>query len=197
VRDEGEDRWPPVYDLDDLVAEIKRLTEHRDIATAFYEWRRDRSIEQPSDVCQGDLISLASDVPVIHRDGQPATVDHPDHHWLVVGNTCDFDRKVEDVPWTQLVPVISLGAATDLTATQIAAARKYTQSRSFFVPPWNADVEQDVYVADLLRPVGVDKRALQGAEATGVVHARISRAAWILLNACLVRFLARDDGRYA
>jgi hypothetical protein len=29
------------------------------------------------------------------------------------------------------------------------------------------------------------------------VQARLSRAAWILLNACLVRFLARDDGRYA
>jgi hypothetical protein len=32
------ERWPPVYDLDDLVAEIKRLTERHDIATGFHEW---------------------------------------------------------------------------------------------------------------------------------------------------------------
>lgn len=191
------ERWPPVYDLDGLVAEIKRLTERRDIAAAFYEWRRDRSTSEPGDVCQGDVIFLASDVPVILADGQPAVVEHPDGHWLVIGNTCDFDRTLDEARWTQLAPVMSLGAIADLTPTQLAAARKYTQSRSFFVPPWSASVERHVHVADLLRPVGVDKRALLGSDSKGIVQARVSRAAWILLNACLVRFLARDDGRYA
>ncbi len=195
MAEKGE-RWPPVYDLDGLVAEIKRLTERHDIANAFYEWRRDRPVNALGDVSQGDVISLASDVPVIVEDGQPATVEHPDRHWLVVGNTCDFERKLDESRWTQLVPIISLGAAADLTATQSAAVRKYTQSRSFFVPPWNANVEQQVHVADLLRPVGVDKRAFRGTEPKCVVQARVSRAAWVLLNACLVRFLARDDGRY-
>jgi hypothetical protein len=190
------ERWPPVYDLDDLVAEIKRLTSHSEIATAFYEWRRDRSTTELGDVCQGDVIELASEVPVILDDGQPGTVDHPDGHWLVIGNTCDFDRKLDETRWTQLVPVISIGVASELSPTELSAARKYTQSRSFFVPPWNAAVEQQVHVADLLRPVGVDKRVLQGAGPKGVVQARLSRAGWILLNACLVRFLARDDGRY-
>jgi len=193
------ERWPPVYDLDDLVAEIKRLTIHPDIATAFYEWRRDRSTTELSDVCQGDVIELASEVPVILEDGQPGTVDHPDAHWLVIGNTCDFDRNLDVARWTQLVPIISLGVTTELSATELASTRKYTQSRSFFIPAWSVDAERHLHVADLLRPVGVDKRVLQGAGQTGqkgVIRARVSRAAWILLNACLVRFLARDDGRY-
>ncbi len=191
------ERWPPVYDAEDLVREIKRLTEQPDLETAFYDWRRDRSTTAPDDVCQGDIVSLASDVPVILEDGQPGTVEHPDGAWLVVGNTCDFDREVADARWTQLVPVMSLGVAAELSTTELAAVRKYTQSRAFYVPPWEASVAQEVHVADLLRPVGVDKRVLQGAGASGVVQARVSRAAWILLNACLVRFLARDDGRYA
>jgi hypothetical protein len=124
------ERWPPVYDLDGLLAEIKRLTEHHDIATAFYEWRRDRSTNEPYDVCQGDVILLASDVPVILDDGQPATVEHPDRHWLVIGNTCDFERSLDETRWTQLVPVISLGAEADLTPTQLAAARRRPQVHS-------------------------------------------------------------------
>jgi hypothetical protein len=191
------ERWPPVYDADDLVREIKRLTEHADVATAFYEWRRDNSVNVPGDVCQGDIVELVSEVPIILEDGQPATMDHPDRVWLVVGNTCDFERKLDDVRWTQLVPIMSVGAAADLSQTQLAAARKYTQARAFYVPPWTRSVEKDVHIADLLRPVGVDKRALQGPAPLGLPHARMSRAAWILLNACLVRFLARDDGRYA
>jgi hypothetical protein len=190
------ERWPPVYDLDDLVAQIKRLTTHHDIAEAFYEWRRDRSIVEPGDVCQGDVIDLASEVPVILEDGKPGIVDHPDRHWLVIGNTCDFDRKLDEARWTQLVPIISVGLASKLSAAELDAAQRYTQSRSFFVPAWNADRARSVHVADLLRPVGVDKRVLHGTAPKGVVQARISRAAWILLNACLVRFLARDDGRY-
>lgn len=72
------ERWPPVYDAEDLVREIKRLTDRSDLAPAFYEWRRDRSTTIPEDVCQGDIISLSSEVPVILEDGQPGTVDHPD-----------------------------------------------------------------------------------------------------------------------
>jgi hypothetical protein len=190
------DRWPPVYDAEDLVREIKRLTERSDLATAFYEWRRDRSTTVPEDVCQGDIIFLSSEVPVILDDGQPGIVDHPDGTWLVVGNTCDFDRELTDVRWTQLVPIISLGGTSELLAKQLDAVRKYTQARTFHLPPWSAEKERDVHVADLLHPVGVDKRVFRGPNPTAAVQARVSRPAWILLNACLVRFLARDDGRY-
>lgn len=191
------ERWPPVYDAEDLVREIKRLTERPDLATAFYEWRRDRSTIMVDDVCQGDVVELASEVPVILEDGQPGVVEHPDRVWLVIGNTCDFDRELEDVRWTQIVPIHDVGAASELRDSELAALRRYTQSRVFHVPPWSGRLEQRVYYADLLCPVAVDKRVLRGPDPAGLVQARMTRAAWALLNACLVRFLARDDGRYA
>lgn len=191
------ERWPPVYDAEDLVREIKRLTERPDIAEAFFEWRRDRSTTAPPDVCQGDVITLRSEVPLILEDGQPGVMDHPEGSWLVVGNTCDVDRPIEEVRWTQLVPIVDVGDTRSVSATDADALRRYTQARRFHVPAWSGSLATRLHVADLLRPVGVDKRALIGTAPMATVEARMSRAAWILLNACLVRFLARDDGRYA
>jgi hypothetical protein len=149
------------------------------------------------DVCQGDVVELESDVPVILEGGQPGVIDHPEGAWLVVGNTCDFDRDLADVRWTQVAPILDVGAASPMAQAEIAALRRYTQSRVFHVPEGSAAVANRMHVADLLRPVGVDKRVFRGPSPAGLVQARMSRAAWVLLNACLVRFLARDDGRYA
>jgi hypothetical protein len=46
------ERWPPVYDLDDLVAEIKRLTDDENLERNFFEWRLDRSTLRHNDICQ-------------------------------------------------------------------------------------------------------------------------------------------------
>lgn len=186
------ERWPPVYDLEDLLSEIKRLSDHPDVASAFYAWRKDRSPIAVDDVCQGDIVHLPSEVPVISDDGQPAVLAHPEAFWLVIGNTCDFDRSVEDARWTQLVPIVSL----EVPREQQAILRRYTQARRFYVPAWTATPDAVSYVADFLRPVAVDKRAMRGESSMATVHARMSLAAWVLLNACLVRFLARDDGRF-
>lgn len=191
------ERWPPVYDADDLQAQIKQLSRRPDLGDAFYEWRRDRSQQVIADVCQGDVIELMSEVPLLVADGQPSTMEHPDVAWLVIGNTCDIERVITDVRWTQIVPIYALGRRDEISANSMAAIQRYTQSRTFHVPEWSAVRRSQVYTADLLRPVTVDKRALHGPGAPAIVQARLSRAAWILLNACLVRFLARDDGRYA
>lgn len=189
-------RWPPVYDLEDLTNEIRRLTGDERLEREFYEWRLDRSTQPLSDICQGDVILLNSEVPVILEDGHPGALEHPERHWLVIGNSCDFDRSIDEARWTQLVPIVSLGPVVELTRTQLYAARRYTHSRRFYVPPWSKDSELQLNLADLLRPVAVDKRALQSPAPAGRLQARMSRGAWVLLNACLVRFLARDDGRY-
>jgi len=164
------ERWPPVYDADDLKEQISQLSGRADIQNAFYDWRRDTSPQVVDDVCQGDVIELASEVPVLVADGQPSTIEHPDAAWLVIGNTCDIERVVTDVRWTQLVPIYALARRDSVSRHEMAAIERYTQSRSFHVPPWSTERAGHVYTADLLRPV---------------------------LNACLVRFLARDDGRYA
>jgi hypothetical protein len=195
MAEKGE-RWPPVYDADDLIREIKRLTSNERLEQGFFEWRRDRSTFRPADICQGDVIVLDSGVPVILEDGAPGIVDHPDRAWLVIGNSCDFDRAVSDARWTQLVPIESAGSLSEVTPTEVNAARRYTQTRRFYVPPWSKESEADLQLANLLLPVAIDKRALRATEHGATLHARMSRPAWFLLNACLVRFLARDDGRY-
>jgi hypothetical protein len=91
------------------------------------------------------------------------------------------------------VPIGNAGPLAEVTP-QLSAARRYTQARKFYVPPWSAAAERHLHIADLLLPVAIDKRVFQGRDAT--LQARMGRGAWVLLNACLVRFLARDDGRY-
>ncbi len=187
------DRWPPVYDADELVAEIQALTGRPDFESLFYEWRRQDSTRDVTDVCQGDVVTLSSEVPVIADDGQPGTIANDSGTWLVLGNTCDFERDLTDCRWTQLAPVVDLGGP-DLEPTLRSALRRYTQFRRFYVPPWSNAVEARWHVAELPLTVAVDKRAFPSAIR---VQARMSFRAWILMNACLVRFLARDDGRYA
>lgn len=188
------ERWPPVYDAEDLVREIKRLTLREDLESSFFDWRRDRSPHVPADVCQGDVVRLDADVPLIGASGEAEAMEHPGGHWLVIGNSCDFARSIDEARWTQVVPITDCGEMAELGSNERAALRRYTQSRRFYVPPWAQQVEPLAHVADLLRPVAVDKQAFSSGQAT--VQARMSRAAWILLNACLVRFLARDDGRF-
>ena len=144
------------------------------------------------DVCQGDIVELAADVPVIDKDGMPCVLEHPGGVWLVVGNSCDFVRSLESVRWTQLVPLVDFGGDD---CREAPALKRYMTSRAFYVPAWIDAVVGRCFVADFLRPVTVDKRVFAHGHAK--VLARLTRAAWILLNACLVRFLARDDGRYA
>ena len=186
------ERWPPVYDANDLIQEIKRLTERENLEGLFYDWRRDRSVKLPEDVCQGDVVQLACDVPVVNGAGEAEATEHPTAAWLVIGNTCDFARTTQDAQWTQLVPII--GLTGPVTASESSALRRYSQSRRFYLPSWTSHAGTRDHVADFLRPVAVDKRVFE--EGVAKVDARMSRPAWVLLNACLVRFLARDDGRF-
>ena len=186
-------RWPPVYDADDLVAQIKDLISREDFEARFYEWRLDRARGPVDDVCQGDVVALASDVPVIGEDGSPGVISNKTGMWMALGNTCDFDRDLDECRWTQVAPLLDLGGP-EPDPTLRDALRRYSQYRRFYVPPWADGAEHRYHVVELPLTVSIDKRAF--AEAARV-QARMSRAAWVLLNACLVRFLARDDGRYA
>ena len=182
------ERWPPAYDADDLRADIQRLVGREDLANGFYEWTSTTSTLAVDDVCQGEVVALETDIPVIGPDGEPAVIDHNGYRWLVVGNTCDFHRAYDEVRWTQFVPLKPLGAVDETT---LSNCRSYTASRRFYIPPFEYPLAP--FVADFTRPVAVDKASVGRSV---VVKARLSRVAWMLLNACLVRFLARDDGRY-
>lgn len=177
--------WPPVYDAESLAELIDGLVETGNLAD-LYDVVRD----EPR-VCQGDVVRLDSPIPLISEDGQPV-VDDAAEYWLVIGNTCDFDRDRATAPWTQLVPIINLGV--DLTSAKLVSIQRYQTSRAFYIPPWKQEVEERFMIADLLRPVAAYKEAFDEA---AQVEARLARPGWVLLHSCLVRFLCRDDRRFA
>lgn len=179
------ERWPPIYDASDLEAIIRDLSERGQLDLQFFS-----SI--PADrVCQGDVVRLPSSIPLIHEDGQPA-ITGDCIYWMVIGNTCDIDRDIDTVSWSQIVP-LNVFQANDLADEDLAALRRYRYSRRFYIPPWAAHVNEQHFVADFLRPVTIHKNALLHV---AQVETKLSYVAWILLHSCLVRFLARDDGRF-
>lgn len=180
------ERWPPIYDADTLAEAIEASFLKTQLEASFY----DPDLERAGRYCQGDVLSLPRGVPVIDSDGAPQEIDEFEY-WLGIGNTCDFDRAIENVAWTQIVPLLDL---KDATSEQLKAFQAYRTSRQFYVPPWPGGDSSRVFAADFLRPVAIHKGAI-GTHAR--VVARLSREGWILLHGCLIRFLARDDGRFA
>lgn len=181
-------RWPPVYDEDGLRQVIADLSAGSLFDEFFWP-----VTDEPA-VCQGDIVALTADIPCIDAGGETVATDQAGR-WMVIGNTCDFARlsTEADVPWTQLVPLIDLGGDADFDGPELAALRRYRYSRRFYVPPWPALEEVRHHCADFLRPVAAEKGVF-GTHAR--VVARLSFRAWVLLHSCLVRFLARGDGRF-
>ncbi|HBQ09656.1 MAG TPA: hypothetical protein DEF51_00195 [Myxococcales bacterium] len=179
-----EGRWPPVYDAEDLARTIRELVRAEDMEARFWSLR---SLDD--DACQGDVIRLEAPLPHLDEEGAAVATENDFQYWLVIGNTCDFARALDDVRWTQVVPLVDLGEDVDEGA--LANLRSYQAAKKFYLPPWPRGASH--HTADLLRPATLDKRALEKAAR---VVARLDYPAWVLLHSCLVRFLCRDDGRY-
>ncbi|MCB9587999.1 MAG: hypothetical protein H6718_21515 [Polyangiaceae bacterium] len=184
------ERWPGVYGEEELRLHIKELSQREFLEESFYEWRSAANLRSPNDLCQGDVVRIESDVPLIDAEGDPSLVERETDFWMVLGNSCDFDRELDDVEFTQIVPVEAWGS--EIEATLLSSFRGFTQYRRFYLPDWRLAGNLEYFSADLTNPVTLHKAAFPEH-----VHleARLSRAAWTLLNACLVRFVARSDGR--
>lgn len=184
----GVERWPPVYDAEELRGAIQDLANRDDLESVIYDSGR---AAEAGPCCQGDVIELHQGVPLLDENCAPAVVDDF-RHWLIIGNTCDFARGIEKVRWTQAVPVVELVGVTPQVREDL---RRYRPSREFYLPNWTAGeaTADRALVADLLRPCALDRRVIGTC---AKVVARLSFKGWLLLNACLVRFLARDDGRF-
>lgn len=179
------DRWPPVYDELELKKAIEELVDRDFIFSKFYGPQ-----VQGSPIAQGDIIKLVTDLPYIDQDGSPAILDcDAITYWMITSVTCDLDR--EEVNTAHIVPIFDFLA--NLTQAGFGEKyRRYKAYRAFFLPPWDVSVENHFFVADLITPVTIDKQALiNKAE----VVATMSLEGWLLLNSCLVRYLARSDGR--
>lgn len=176
--DEDAEAWGPVYDEEDLLATIRRAAKLD--SKQFYA-----AMHGP-EYCQGDVIELDSAAPVLNAERQPFMYG-AFNHWLVLANTCDIDRDLSDVTWLWIVPV---DVYTDASEDELEAVRSYRVSRHFFLPEWR-DGPGGPLAADFTIAVSLHKTALRGTKVT----CRLSQPAWILLHACVVRFLARADGR--
>lgn len=175
------DRWPPVYDFDDLQGTIKSLIDTQELFSNFYDIH-------PEDVkyCQGDILHFETPAPVFDENGNVAVIDEFSY-WMIIGNTCDLQRDLNGLTWTQVVPLVNISDSSQL----LSNAKQYKPYRTFYLPPWDDTVE-DGYVADFTMPATIHKSALENL----IIHgARLTKISWVLLHSCLVRFLARDDGR--
>lgn len=177
------ERWPPVYDSDELKQMIAEIAGRPDLRSAFYHL-----VSEGGPLCQGDVLRFRSPVPAIDEIGEPVALGDI-QHWLVIGNTCDFHR--EEVSWAQVVPIEAISEG--LNPQYREDFRSFRLSRRFYIPNWAGSDGDSVLYADFLRPVAIHKKAVR--ERAEVV-ARMSRAAWVLLHCCLIRFMARDDGRF-
>ncbi len=184
-------RWSPLaYDADDLKSSIdavstslRHLLGNDPNSNRFYA----SDTRLPS-VCQGDILTGKARIPYINESGVAAAIPNTSNYWLVTGNTCDFSRN--EVVFTQLCPIVdclNVGGGNKLESIL-----RYKTSRLFYLPTWGQTTPQNA-AADFTMVVSVKKEALGQSFSR---EATMSRDAWILLNCCLVRFLARDDGRF-
>lgn len=184
-------RWSPLaYDADDLKGAIEAASKalkdllHTGPSPSLF-YTADTRLPK---LCQGDVLYGEAKIPYINGFGKAATVPNISNYWLVTGNTCDYSR--EEVAFTQICPVIDLH--NHGIASKISSIVNYETSRTFYLPNWGQVTPQNA-AADLTMSVAIKKEAIEKCFSR---HASMTRSAWTLLNCCLVRFLARDDGRF-
>ncbi len=181
------DRWPPVYSAEDLLTQITDVISDKSLFSKFYE----PDILRP-EKCQGDIVELDSEALFLDEENSPVVSLEKYSHWLIIGNTCDLYRDLNLAKWSQIVPVYNLGKTEEIATDELVKLQAYSQSRVFYLPPWESGQIGNHFVADFLRPVTIHKTGLMKSKTVG----RVNKFTWILLHSCLIRFLARDDGRY-
>jgi hypothetical protein len=180
-------RWPSIYDSEGLAKSIRQIVDSGpEFDARFYQI----GAFTGGFACQGDVVELRSGVPVIDADGNSVVTDAEFEHWLIVGNTCDMDRV--DEPHSVIAPLIRVD--TPITPEDLKLYRRYEYYKQFYVPPWPNGPDEKHRFADFMQLVTIEKAAFR--EDCARVVARLQFPAWALLHACIVRYLARDDGRF-
>lgn len=175
------DRWPPVYSQEQLTESINSFVTHKSFED-FWVFFADGT----SPKFQGDVFTLPLEFAFLSHDKVLRERARPEF-WMIIGNTCDIHREVKDVPYTQICPVNAL--PDDVPASILGSLKSYSASRIFYLPPW--EVGGKSYTMDFNRIISFRKESLDAI--TRVCG--LSNKSWALFNACVVRYLARDDGR--
>lgn len=178
-------RWPPIADGDELRAAVSSILGSASFDKTFYQ----QDVSRGGIACQGDVFQLTCSVPFLDSAGNAVVDEAAYDHWMILGNTCDIER--EEVLLTIIAPLVPLRTA--LSAEENRALRRYEYAKRFFVPAWPGDPASVDSVVDFMQIASLEKTAFTS---NARVVARLQFPAWALLHACLVRFLARGDGRF-
>jgi hypothetical protein len=180
-------RWPSVVDAETLSSAITSIV---NAGTEFDKRFYQDDLSKGGIACQGDVVQLRAASPMLDEDGRPIVTDTEFDQWLIVGNTCDIDREEEH--YSLIAPLIYI--RREVTGDELRAFRRYEYCKRFYIPPWPNGSNESHHFADFMQLVTIDKAAFRPDCAR--VVARLEFPAWALLNACIVRFLARGDGRF-
>lgn len=178
-------RWPPVYDFEELGSQINKLVSREEIFDVFF-------LSQLSDeiLCQGDILKFPGQFPFVDQDGNIQILEEEYDYWIILGNTCDLQRDLDPPSFTHIVPLVPL-VKEDPEST-ISGLRSYDSWKRFYIPNWDSIGELGFYI-NFTCICSIDKKCLSK---NTELSARLTRTSWVLLHSCLVRYLARDDGRH-
>lgn len=183
-------RWPPIYDFKELGQQIKALINDGSIFHHFFA-----PDVNGAEFFQGDIISLKSDPVYIDIDGDIAIIDENFSYWVILGNTCDL---AQDLPQDSLLKIPHLTHISPLIPVPhdipdgiLGNFKRYKLYKRVFIPRWGNE-DNDFYI-DLTIINSIEKRCLIDHSD---IKARLNFKTWLLLHSCLVRYLARDDGRH-
>ncbi len=178
-------RWPPVYDFESLGKEISRLVANSAIFDIFFHTR---NLE--SSLCQGDILKYPGLFPFIDANGDIQVMEEEYDFWAILGNTCDLARELTTPHLSHITPLVPLDL--DTPGEVINGLRSYDSYKKFFIPTWDEAIAPG-FVVDFTYICSVDKKSLLNHAET---VARLTFKSWLLFHSCLVRYLARNDGRH-
>lgn len=184
-------RWDTIYNADQLRETIREIAQKAAIEKWFYS----PTVHEPATWCQGDVLHVRAQLPFLNADAQVRVSEVTHEHWVLVGNSCDLDREINENPWTWIAPIMH---RDNVTPEKLKELKSFTGSyRQMFWPAWSnlpLPTERTLYI-DWSRLCTIHRQALRDS---GPVQrtARLSFPGWVLFHCALVRFLARDDGRF-
>jgi len=178
-------RWPPIYDFESLGKEINRLVANSAIFDIFFHTRN-----LDSGLCQGDILKYPGIFPFISENGDVQVMDEEYDYWAILGNTCDLARELPSPHLSHITPLVPLGL--DTPEEVFNGLCSYDSYKKFFIPTWDASIAPG-FVVDFTFICSVDKNSLLRHSE---MVARLTFKSWLLFHSCLVRYLARNDGRH-
>jgi hypothetical protein len=180
-------RWPPIYDFESLAAQIKDLVGNHSIFDVFYQGQ---TLYEPQ-VCQGDIFQFISPFPYVDSEGDISTTVEGFSNWIIIGNTCDLLNE-NSMEYTHIAPLFELQENESVKI--LNGLKSYKSYKKFYIPPW-VDKQHPGYYLDFTHMCSAQRGCLEN-DALVVRSARMGRLSWLLFHSCMVRYLARDDGRH-